>query len=101
MTREHDDTYRPETDAERGGDARRDPTLSPEARRAADAEAQPHHVTESPSSGAHAAVEAPAPGQGRKLWMVLGAVILVALLFLVFGGLGDEAGEPDAVVVTE
>ena len=113
MARE-DDPYHPQTDAERRATseaaARRDPTLAPDAHPEAAAPGQgiPDQTADSPSSGAHAAVEAPG-GRGKVLWGVVAAVIAVALAFWLLGGAVEEAdvdveaedAGPEAVVVIE
>ncbi|KIT15383.1 hypothetical protein [Jannaschia aquimarina] len=88
MARE-EDTYRPETEAERRAvsedAAREDATLSPDAHpeAAAPGRASPGQATEAPSGSAHAAVEAP-EGKGGKLWLVVGAMIALLLLLALF-----------------
>ena len=64
-------------------------TLDPAARPGV---VPPSHVTESPSSGAHSAVEAPRTAKGRTgLMLAVGAVILIALAFLLLGFGAEEA----------
>ena len=106
MARDQDDTFRPETDVERRADpaeaARHDPTLAPDAHpEAADPGGSvPRQATESPSSGAHAAVEAPR-GKVKPLWMVVGAVVAITLAFLLLGGVAEEAAEGEETVISD
>ena len=104
-TRRDDDPFRPDAtppdatpemrdadDALHDRDAARAPAreLDPAARPGT---VPPTHAADSPSSGAHSAVEAPRTGKGRTtLILVVGAVLAIALAFLLLG-LGAEEVE--------
>ena len=58
----------------------------------------PAHATESPSSGAHSAVEAPSTNRGRTL--LIGAVVAVIVIALAIWLLGVGAEEVEATALT-